>query len=340
MFSCELTLRGIKCPHSGRRVPLALLLPYQISALAGLAQINLLTQNRGWNNTIPASSVLFALSHLVFGVLHWLAFVVVVGVSKERNPFGLGLKNTGMREGAGGYGEVTANVEFRHHGEEEGEFEQDDDGVYAEAQSVGRWQRPVKHSKTPRGKGRRAQGVSATWDDELAARRMANEASMLSDGSGEDEDDDMPIDRAFPRYPCHRSEDEDSTSGQGDGAGSQGSVTGEDGDDDDDDDYADTDSDEDPNDIIDIIPSPSTSRYRAISTSQSFRSLRSRHSIYNVLAGSPEEEEGQEHDAERGQGGPHNLTALSGRRRARSQNSPDQRPLSKGYGTFRSLAGI
>ena len=69
-------------------------------------------------------------------------------------------------------------------------------------------------------------------------------------------------------------------------------------------------SEDDGNDIIDIIPSPSTTRHRAIS--QSHRSfIRSRHSFYNSNS---------------------NLEDV--------QLSPAGASAGTGYGTFRSLGGI
>lgn len=278
-----------------------------ISALAGLAQLNLLIQNRHWAESIPASSVLFALSHLAFGVLHWLAFVTIVGVSKERNPFGLGL---GTSRRSGGYEERVANVAFRRERQEESFFNNED---------------PLADTTTPnrnarKYSGRRSRGASASWENGLASTRHANEASMLSDeedgehgqdGTYEDEedDDDLPIDRAFPRYADEDHEpDTDSLS---DGSADR-TPRGE------------SSSEDDPDDIIDIIPSPSTSRRRVVSASHSYRSLRLRNSVHRSLAESPEE------DPERGE-----ELAFG-----RQQDRPSGPPLSRTYGTFRSLAGI
>jgi hypothetical protein len=78
-------------------------------------------------------------------------------------------------------------------------------------------------------------------------------------------------------------------------------------------------SDDDPNDIIDIIPSPSGApRRRAISLS---KSLRSRKSFFRSdSGGSPEDA------VARGDGSPVSREGGQGRMH--------------GYGTFRSLAGI
>lgn len=123
------------------------------------------------------------------------------------------------------------------------------------------------------------------WDEEVHARRRANEASFLSEEDEEaisSDDDDYPIDEREHRD----EEDDDDASGSEDG----GNHT---------------------NNIIDIIPSPSTTRHRTISQSHSHRSVRYRRSFYRAgNNGSPEE----------------------------AQLSPTA-PTS-GYGTFGNLAGI
>jgi hypothetical protein len=261
----------------------------QISALAALAELNLIIQRQAWTSTIPATLALYCFSHAFFGLLHWLAFAAIVGVTRERNPYGLGLHSVRRRPGAWREG-VTNLQEARgtlREGDECDE-EEGEDGV--------------------------VDGNADDWADRLRRKRNALEDSFLS------EDEDM----------LHSEESEDEDDIPIDATRDFNDYLDDDGDDDhdaeDEDDYEDMNGGEymgsppRANDIIDIIPSPSTAtgtRHRAISTS---RSLRSRRSFYARAShgGSPEDGLLPDHFT----------------------SEPSPISLTSGYGTFRSLAGI
>lgn len=135
------------------------------------------------------------------------------------------------------------------------------------------------------------------WQNSIARRQRVNEEGFTSEEVDSSEDEgDMPIDATL----------QDSPDGDVD----------EEAEDDETEDQVSQASSHDPNDIIDIIPSPSTAvghRQRTISQS---RSLRSRKSFYA--------RQSQEHSPEDGLLSS-NTTAL---------------PTGGKYGTFRSLAGI
>lgn len=148
------------------------------------------------------------------------------------------------------------------------------------------------------------------WDNSLRRKRRALEESFRSDEEDDDDamsdeedetsedEDDIPIDATLFDY--DEGEDEEEHGDENDGfVGSPPRM----------------------NDIIDIIPSPSTAtgtRHRTISQS---KSLRSRRSFYARTSQGNSPEDGL---------GNHN------------QLSSDTSPISpmSGYGTFRSLAGI
>ena len=160
---------------------------------------------------------------------------------------------------------------------------------------------------------------SSGWEDRLNERERMNECSIREDGfesSDEEEEehveddihseDDYPIDvlRSHDHYAQEEGEETESSSSLNHHEES--------------DDHQES-SDDDPNDIIDIIPSPSGApRRRAISLS---KSLRSRKSFFRSdSGGSPEDA------VARGDGSPVSREGGQGRMH--------------GYGTFRSLAGI
>lgn len=265
----------------------------QISALVALADINLVIQNRPWISG-PVASILaaYCLSHLFFGLLHWLAFAAVVGVTAERNPHGLGLRTGTMckesmrrsasRRQAGPWKERVAHVDMQR------------EALHEEPEDVDE-----------------PQEGSSGWTERLGQRHRLNEQSFAELGEdelGSSEEDDLHSDDDYPidarRYSQHfHTEDTDEGT-----ADERGHIA-------DSDDHQES-SDDDPNDIIDIIPSPSGApRRRAISQS---KSLRSRKSFFRSNSGSPEEQ-----TFERGDGSP-----TGGQVRL------------NGYGTFRSLAGI
>lgn len=213
-----------------------------------------------------------------------------MGISRDRNPYGLGIHSVRRRPGA--WRESMANIQVRRASMlrdvdiDDGDEDMDDQGT-----------------------GERDEH----WENRLRRKRDALEQSLLSDeemdGITEEEDedetseddDDVPIDATLLDY----------------------------GEDDDEEDLQDGDNNhfaESPprvNDVIDIIPSPSTAtgtRHRTISQS---RSLRSRRSFYARPSQGNSPEDGLE------RGGHHQLS---------SDTSPIS-PMS-GYGTFRSLAGI
>ena len=274
---------------------------YQISALVALAEINLVIQNRPWISSSLAASTLaaYCLSHLFFGLVHWLAFAAIVGVTAERNPYGLGLRTasapvrqgsstrrSGSRKQGGLWRERVANVQVQQ------------EALYEEPENL-------------EGDGNNSSG----WDARIGERQRLNERSFRSDGedglensSDEDrylDDDDIHSENDYPIDALRRYSHGD------DSEESHPEETDEDG-------LAEAESsDDDPNDIIDIIPSPSGApRRRAISQS---KSLRSRKSFFRSDSGSPEE-----------------LTSrVDGSATAREGHGKMH-----GYGTFRSLAGI
>lgn len=267
------------------------ILSSQISALAALAELNLIIQRKAFTSTIPATLALYCFSHVFFGLLHWIAFATIVGISRDRNPYGLGVQSVRRRPGA--WRENMANIQVRRasmlRAAEEEEYEDDEDGIA----------------------GREG---DEEWENRLRNKRNALEESFLSDeemdGITEDEDgyddqssddeDDVPIDATLLDY--GEDEDHDEADGPADEAymGSPPRA----------------------NDIIDIIPSPSTvtgNRHRTISMS---KSLRSRRSFYARASQGTSPEEG----------------VLPSGQHLSSEPSPIT--PNTGYGTFRSLAGI
>lgn len=265
------------------------LLSSQVSALAALAELNLIIQRKAFTSTIPATLALYCFSHVFFGLLHWIAFAAIVGISRDRNPYGLGLQSVRRRPGA--WKENMANIEVRRASmlRAAEEFEDDEDRI-------------AGHEG------------DEEWENRLRNKRNALEESFLSDegvdGITDDEDgyddqssddeDDLPIDATLLDY----GEDEDHD--EADGAADEAYMG----------------SPPRANDIIDIIPSPSTAtgnRHRTISMS---KSLRSRRSFYARASQGTSPEDGI---LPRGQ---------------HLSSEPSPITPNTGYGTFRSLAGI
>lgn len=260
----------------------------QISALAALAELNLIIQRKAFTSTVPATLALYCFSHLFFGLLHWLAFAAIVGISRDRNPYGLGLQSVRRRPGP--WREGVANIQVRR-------------ASMMRDLSEGRYHAEGQYDTQDASEG------DEDWDNRLRRKRNALEESFRSDEDddkihSDDEDetsedeDDVPIDATLLDY----DEDED----EGELAQEHHGYIG---------------SPPRMNDVIDIIPSPSTAtgtRHRTISQS---KSLRSRRSFYARIS--------QDNSPEDGLGSPNQL-------------SSDLSPISpmSGYGTFRSLAGI
>ena len=239
----------------------------QVSALVALAEVNLIIQNRTWTTTLPYSMVSYCISHLFFGLVLWLAFAAIVGTTRDRNPYGLGLRTAGRGTGTRRaiWQERVTHAKFSRAGvadvfqDEPGQYDEDGDGPEGEQD----------------------------WERAIRRRQALNDTSFASSDEEVDEaeesEGDYPIDAL--RYGEHEEEDE--------------AIS----------------SDDDPDDIVDIIPSPSTSRHRTISHS---RSLRFRQSLVQRrrASSSANELEPSSPSVERSSGG------------------------MAGYGTFRSLSGI
>lgn len=269
----------------------------QISALIALADINLVIQNRPWISG-PVACILaaYCLSHLFFGLTHWLAFAAVVGITAERNPYGLGLRTASARQTS------MRRSASRRHG-----------GPWKERVANVNVQQETVHDEPEELDAE--EGNASGWAECLHQRQQMNDQSFAingEDGSGSSEaddlhsDDDYPIDarRSYSRQIDSEDEPDESELVRRDQHSPES------------DDHQDS-SDDDPNDIIDIIPSPSGApRRRAISQS---KSLRSRKSFFRSNSGSPDEQ-------------------------LLSDGSPTAPREGQGrlneYGTFRSLAGI
>lgn len=221
-----------------------------MSSVAALAELNFIVQNRIWTTRLPFASIAYCVSQPLFGMVHWLAFAAVVGVSRDRNPYGLGLKNARQPVWREGITNVECNPGELLSDSETNEGSQSDD------------------------EGTRTSGRRSQW-------RMNDNSS----GSDEGDEGDFPIDER----------DDMVLDGGNEGDGEEnGSV-------------------HNLNDIIDIVPSPSTARHRTLSQSHSHRSfIRSRRSFYRASSSSPEDP---------------NLSPVT------DSHKP-------GYGTFRSLGGI
>lgn len=261
----------------------------QISALAALAELNLITQRQAWTSTMPATLALYCFSHVFFGLLHWLSFAAIVGLTRDRNPYGLGLQSVRRRPGPWRGGIANVHVSrgtFSEHDE-------DNEDVHG-----------------------RHDGASDGWQRRLRRNRQVNEQSFPSDNDeGEEEEtdsydehheessdneDDIPIDATMIEYT------DEEYDGNPEGGGE--------------DHYYHEPESPRRQELIDIIPSPSTATAARRRTVSQSRSLRSRRSFYahGSQANSPEAALS-----------PHMLS---------SEPSPLQ--VSSGYGTFRSLAGI
>lgn len=181
-------------------------------------------------------------------MLHWVAFAIIVGITQDRNPYGLGLRSTSCppwREGVSNIAVRSASGAFRGNG-------------------------PLD------------------WEEQFNDRHLANEASFARHRYSDASEDELDTQA---QYDDDEDEREDARI-----------------------DRASDESDTDPDEIIDIIPSPSTSRHRRISQARSYRSVSS------LRARNPtqfQDSESPENDG--------HLQALAGSRQ---------------YGTFRSLGGI
>lgn len=232
-----------------------------------------------------------------------------MGVSRDRNPYGLGLQTGIIRNPRESYREGVADLRVTWSSEDEegedavernGEGSEEDDRAWKKRMQSRR--RRDEDAFGSEGETDIDHDEETGFDSQRRRKSSSYHAGLASDSSDPDHSD-IPLDAArTPRRQRRRRQRQDSI-----GAEEQSFPTSSE--------EEETESESDPDDIIDIIPSPSVARHRTISHSQSFRSVRSRQSFVHQ-------------DDEEANGG----AELDG-------SSQQIRPLS-GYGTFRSLAGI